>query len=265
MTEVADGPADRRRGRRRPAVDLVAHLVVREFRLRYRRALLGWLWVIAQPLARLVVLSFVFTRVLPLGIDDYPAFLFTGLIAWQWFSSGVSAATASAVDRADLLLRPGVPRAVVPVVSVLADGFDFLAALPVLAVFLLLSGGVPWTAVALPAIVVVQLLLTAGLGFALCAANVHLRDVRLLVDLALVLGFYATPVFYSADELLRRYPLVVRLNPMARLLDAYRDVLVEGVLPAPGPFLALAAVCAAICGAGYAVYRVASPTFVDEL
>ncbi len=251
--------------RRRYAVDLVTHLVAREFRLRYRRALLGWVWAVGQPLARLLILGFIFTRIIPLDIPNYPAFLFTGLIAWSWFSSGVASATSSAVDRGDLLLRPGVPRAVLPVVSVLTDGLDYLAALPVLLVFLLLGDGIPLTALALPLVMGAQLLLTVGLGYLLCAANVYFRDVRLFVDLALLLGFYLTPVFYPAEQLLGRYPLLVQLNPVASLLGTYRAILVQGTLPAPGAFLGLTLACAAVCAAGYAVYRAASPTFVDEL
>ena len=121
--------------------DLVTHLVAREFRLRYRQALLGWLWAVGTPLTRLVILTYLFTQVLPLGIENYPVFVFTGLVAWQWFSGGLTSATTSAVDRRDLLFRPGLPRTAVPVVSVLTDGLDYLAALPVLFIFLLLATG----------------------------------------------------------------------------------------------------------------------------
>lgn len=249
----------------RYAVDLISHLVAREFRLRYRRALFGWLWAIAVPLTRLLILTFVFTRVLPLGIPDYPVFLFTGLIAWMWFSAGVVSATSSAVDRRDLLFRPGVPRAAVPIVSTLTDGLDYLAALPVLAFFLLLHNGIHLSAIALPLLLGVQLLLMLGAGFMLCTANVYLRDVRLFVDVAMTLGFYLTPVFYGADKVPEPYRVFVDLNPMAHLMIAYRQVLVEGRFPRPGPILALAAVSAVICAAGYLVFRARSPLFVDEL
>ena len=245
--------------------DLVTHLVGREFRLRYRRTIFGWLWAMGYPLARLLVFAFLFTRILPLGIENYAVFAFTGIIAWAWFSSGVASATSSVIDRQDLLVRPGLPRAAVPVVSVLTDGLDYLAALPVLAVFLLLEDGIPITAVLLPAILTVQLLFTLGLGFALCAANVYLRDVRLLVDVSLLLGFYLTPVFYDAQSVPERYRVVLYLNPVAHLLAAYRDILVAGRVPSLGSFLVLAMVGAAICGMGYLIYRSASPTFVDEL
>ncbi len=261
-------PGDRDRttiAGRRHAWDLVTHLVGREFRLRYRGAFLGWLWAVGQPISRLAVYTFVFTRVLPLDIPDYPVFLFAGLIAWNWFSSGLASATSSVVERADLLLRPALPRAAVPLTSVLTDGLDYLAALPVLVAFLVAGDGIPATALALPLVLGVQLLLTVGLGYLLCPLNVYLRDVRLLVELALLLGFFVTPVLYGSEVLVERYPLLFTLNPMAQLIDTYRDILIEGRLPAPAPFLVLTAFSAVLSMVGYLVYRAASPTFVDEL
>jgi lipopolysaccharide transport system permease protein len=245
--------------------DLVTHLVAREFRLRYRQALLGWLWAVASPLARLAVLTFLFTKVLPLGIDNYAVFAFTGLIAWQWFSSGLMSATTSAVDRRELLFRPGVPRSAVPIVSVLTDGLDYLAALPVLLVFILLSGGIPLTAVLLPLILALQGLLTLGLGFLLCSANVYFRDVHLFVNVATLLGWYLTPVFYEARAVPESFRWILTINPMAQLLGAYRAVLVQGRLPAEGPILLVAITCAALFVGGLIVYRRQSPLFVDEL
>ena len=193
--------------------DLVRHLVVREFHLRYRRSVFGWLWAIGQPLARLLVLSFVFTRIIDLDVPNYPVFLFTGLIAWSWFSQGVQSATTSVVDRRDLLHRPGVPRSVIPVVAVLSDGLDYIASLPVLAAFVLFSGGIPATALALPLFVIPQVLLTIGIGFALCSANVFVRDVKQVVVVAVLLGFYVTPILYKRRTHSRELPMGGRSQP----------------------------------------------------
>jgi lipopolysaccharide transport system permease protein len=245
--------------------DLVTHLVGREFRLRYRQALLGWVWAVGSPLARLVVLTYVFTRVLPLEVDNYAVFVFTGLIGWQWFSGGISSATTSAVDRKDLLFRPGVPRAAVPVIGVLTDGLDYLAALPVLTIFLILGDGVPLTALVLPLILMVQFLLTTGLGFVLCAANVYLRDINLFVGVATLLGWYVTPVFYPASTVPERFRILLQLNPMAHILEAQRMVVIEGRLPDFDSFSILTIVSGMTFVAGYLVYRRWSPFFVDEL
>ncbi|MDP8958577.1 MAG: ABC transporter permease [Actinomycetota bacterium] len=254
-----------RRARWRYGLDLVVHLVEREFRLRYRRAFLGWIWAVAQPLARLLVLSFVFTRVLPLGIDNYPVFLFTGLIAWGWFSSGVASVTSCVLDRRDLLFRPGLPRVVIPVVSALTDGLDYLAALPVLALFLVLGNGIPLTAVLLPVVLGVELLLILGVGFILCSAHVHLRDVRLMTEVSLLLGFYVTPVFYDLQSVPQPYRSLLELNPLTHLLEAHRALLVDGRLPDWSALGVVTLGAALLFASGLLLYRKMSPSFLDEL
>jgi len=75
----------------RRLAQLTIHLAVREVTARHRFTTLGWLWPLARQLAQFGVLLLVFTSVVDLGIDDYPAFLFTGLVAWSWFASGLTA------------------------------------------------------------------------------------------------------------------------------------------------------------------------------
>jgi lipopolysaccharide transport system permease protein len=249
----------------RHGADVVSHLVAREVHLRYRRSVLGWFWAVAQPLARFLVLAFVFTTVLPLQVPNYAVFLFSGLIGWMWFSSAVQSATSSALDRRELLLRPGIPRMLVPVVSVLSDASDYLAALPVLAVILLFTSGVPVTWLLLPVVLLPMFMLILGLGYAFCAVNVYLRDMSMLVSVGTLLGFYITPVFYAPEQVPERFRWVVELNPVATLLSLQRDVLVEGVLPPASQLLASYAIGAAALLAGAAVYRRLSRTFVDEL
>ncbi len=249
----------------RHTLDVVGQLVIREIHLRYRRSALGWLWSLAQPVARFLVLTFVFTTVLPLDVPNYAVFLFSGLIGWMWFSAALSSATSSALDRQDLLMRPGIPRMIVPIVSILSDATDYLAALPVLAVILLFSGGIPLTWLLLPVVFLPMFLLVLGLGYGLCAVNVYLRDVSILVGIATLLGFYVTPVFYSPDQVPEDFRWVVELNPVSVLLELQRDVLVEGVVPGAGPLLGAYAVALITLVIGGAIYRRLSRTFVDEL
>ncbi|CAN5899256.1 ABC transporter permease [soil metagenome] len=263
-TVVPHSPS-RRSGNGRHAVTLVLHLVAREFKLRYRRAFLGWAWAMAEPLMRFAVLSFVFTSILPLGIPDYSAHLFIGLMAWAWFSSALASATNSAVDRRELFMRPELPRAAVPVTSVLTDALDYMAALPILVFVLWQSGQIHMTIVALPVVMSAQFLLTVGLGFALCTANVFLRDVRHMVSVTLGMLFYLSPIFYSVETVPEQYRSLIYLNPITHLLDAYRAVLLDGRLPDTGSFAVLFAFCGSVCGAGYLLYRLSSRSFLDEL
>jgi ABC-type polysaccharide/polyol phosphate export permease len=151
------------------------------------------------------------------------------------------------------------------VVSVLTDALDYLAALPLLLIFLLIGDGIPLTALALPVLLAVQFMLTTGLGFALCSANVYVRDVRLFVDVATLLGWYLTPIFYSPRSVPEAFRFVLEINPMAHLISAYRSILLDGQLPDLGSFTILGVGCIAIFVGGYLIYRASSPTFVDEL
>jgi ABC-type polysaccharide/polyol phosphate export permease len=108
-------------------------------------------------------------------------------------------------------------------------------------------------------------LLVLGLGYGLCAVNVYLRDVSILVGVATLLGFYVTPVFYSPDQVPADFRWVVELNPVSVLLELQRDVLVEGIVPPAGQVLTAYAVGLVALLVGGAVYRRLSPTFVDEL
>ncbi|NAZ86420.1 ABC transporter permease [Kineococcus indalonis] len=253
-------------GRVQRSASLVAHLTAREFRVRYQSAFLGWLWALAPVLARFTVLGVVFTALLPGRGPDYLAELAVGVLAWTWFSGGVLNATTSAVDRADLLTQPALPRQVVPVVSVLTDAFDYLAGLPVLLLVVALdTGGVPLSALLFPLLLVLQGCLTVGLGMAASVGDVHLRDTRLGVGLVLSVGIYVTPVFYSVDTVPAALAEVVRWNPVGALIEAQRQVLVAGTVPGAGSLAALAAVCLGVLAGGWALHRRFAPTFLDHL
>lgn len=218
-----------------------------------------------QPVSRLVILSFIFTRAIPLDIEDYAAFLFVGLVSWQWFSSGVSASTNSLVGQSGLLSRPGLHLAVLPTVAVLSAALDAFVALLILLVFLMLTTGISASVVLLPVLIVLQFMLIVGVGALLCVANVYSRDVRLLVDLMLVLGFYLTPVFYKYQLLPEEVQQVVALNPMTWMIGAQRAVLIGGDVPALSTVAILVVVCCVLFIAGIVVFHRTSHSVIDEL
>lgn len=244
---------------------IVRHLVALQFRIRYSRSIIGWAWSLVEPISRLIILSFIFTRAIPLDIENYSAFLFVGLVSWQWFSSGVSASTSSLVDSQGLLTRPGLHRGVIPVVAVLTAALDALVALVVLLGFLAVETSLEWTTLLLPILIVLQFLMIFGTGSLLCVANVYSRDVRLLVDLLLVLGFYLTPIFYKYEVLPDEVQRVVALNPMTWMLNAQRALLIEGEVPGAGNIARLTVVCVGLFAAGVYVFHRTSHSVIDEL
>jgi lipopolysaccharide transport system permease protein len=246
--------------------DLLTVLVDRDLKLRYKRSYLGLAWSLLNPLAQFLILNFVFSAVLPLNIPDYPAFLFTGVLAWTWFSNSLLLATSAIVDNRELIRRPGFPPAILPLIAVVSNLIHFVLALPILAIFLVASGagltpGVLW----LPVVIGVQFLVSLSLAYFLAAIQVTFRDTQYLLGIALLLGFYLTPVFYDAAAAPSRFQLAYRLNPMVHVLDAYRAALLGG---GAVPWAALGVITLAAAGlllAGYRIFMRASYHFAEEL
>lgn len=251
---------------RRYALELCAHLVSREFRRRYRRSFFGWLWAIAQPLFRFVVLGVVFGKLLKGNTPNFASFLFSGLVFWQWFATGVSSVTKCAMDHQDLLLRPGLPRWTIPLTSALTDAIDLLAALPVLFVVLLFDGRnpTPWLAL-VPFTLIVELLLIIGFGMLLCVGNVYFRDVGFFVDVMLLMGFYVTPVFYEASKVPRNWRWIVDWNPMSAVLETQRNLVLYGRAPSWATFSLVTIFAMVVFVVGATVFNRFSGNFVDEL
>lgn len=247
-------------------MDLLRVLIGRDMKLRYKRSFLGIAWSLMNPLAQLLVFNFVFRYVLPLNIENYASFLFTGLLAWNWFQTSLLSGTGAIVDNRDLVKRPGFSALVLPVVSVATNFIHYLISQPVLLTFLILSGiPIRETALLLPAIFAIQFLLTVGLVYFAAAIYVTFRDTQYLLGIALMLGFYLSPVLYDASAVPERFRWLYDLNPLAILIGAYRSVLLAGELPAGPNLIYLAILSSLLVWAGYRLFVRMSYRFLEEL
>ena len=259
---------DAARGRRVSALqfrDLVLHLARREVDSAHRMTVLGWAWPLTRQLAQLAVLVFVFSRLLKLGIPDFPVFVFSGLIAWTWFATGTAKATSSLIEHRHLLFQPRFPARVVPIVAIVVPLIDVLFALPVLLLMLGLGRGLAISVMTLPLIVLLQLVLMAGFAWLLAAASVFFRDVPNVVGVALLLIFYLTPVFYSRHNVPGKYALLLGLNPIGILIEAYRHALLGTPGPAWATLGALSAFSLVTAVLGYVVFTHIDSRFVDHV
>ena len=258
--------AEPRWRRWRHRADLVLHLARREFSLRYHDSALGVLWSLLLPLAQLLVLVFLFQRVIPLGIDAYPAFVLSALLPWSWFSASVGAAGGLFVGNRDLVRQPGFAPAILVFVNALSNLISLLVSLPILLVLLGWYGREPGVSLlVLPVLLIIQGLLIVGLGLAVATLNVFYRDVQHIVTVALMLLFYMTPVFYRTDEIGESFRWIFRLNPMAVLIESYRAVFFQGTFPEPGPLLLAAAASGGLCLLAYWIYQAQRHDLVDAL
>jgi lipopolysaccharide transport system permease protein len=252
-----------RLGLRQP--QLILHLVRRELTSAHRFTMLGWAWPLARQLAQLGVLVFVFSSVLDLGIPDFPVYVFSGLVAWSWFSSGLTEASTSLIDQRHLVFQPRLPTAVLPVVAVAVPFVDVLMAAPVLVIMLIASGEVHATALLFPLVLAVQFVLMCGVAWLVAAGSVYVRDLPNVVTLGLMVLFYLTPVFYSLHRIPQQFEWVLQLNPMTTLLELDRALLLGLPYPSVGHILGTVALAAALAVAGWFGFARMRPGLVDQL
>src|SRR5512137_521907 len=162
---------------------LIQSLVARELKARYRGSVLGFFWSFINPLLLLLIYSFVFTVVLPnrpADLEPFALFMFCGILPWTWFSSSLLESSNSLIAGGNLIKKVLFPAEVLPIVTVLANMVHFLLGLPVLIGFLVYYRRpvefpeVLW----FPAVVLTQLVLTAGISLAVSALTVHFRDLK---------------------------------------------------------------------------------------
>jgi len=247
-------------------LDVLRELVSRDFKLRYKRSLLGIAWSLLVPIAQLVVLYQVFHKILPLNVPHYTTFLFTGILPWTWLQTSLLAGTGAIVDNRELVKQVGFPVGILPAITVVSQLIHFLLALPILFAFLWLDGyRLTFALLALPLVILIQFILIVSLTYIVATLQVKFRDIQYLLGIALFLVFYLTPVFYEAKNLPSDIRAIFRLNPMAALLDAYRAIFMDGHLPAGRPLITLSVASLAILSVGYTVFMRAREQFVEEL
>lgn len=216
------------------ARDLVIVLVERDLKILYKRSSLGFGWALVTPLVQLLIFSFVFHRVLAIKIENYPSFVFIGVLVYGWFQSALGQSSGMITGSRALVTQPGFPLTLLPHVMVGVRFFHFAVALPILFVLLWSAGVRPgWSWLSLPVLVGVQYLLIVALSYPLASINVIYRDTQHIVGVALQMMIFITPVFYSLENVMPEHARWFYLNPMVGLLQSWRSVLLDDRWPDP--------------------------------
>ena len=247
--------------------ELLFAIVRRDLTVRYKQTIMGFGWAIFTPLVYMLVFSVIFTRVVPLETDlPYPIYAYAGLLPWNLFASSLASAAASLVGNKSLITKVYFPREIFPFAAVLVALVNFGVASLVLAFMMMYYGiGVSWTALMLPAVILVQLAFTGGIALLLAMTNLFFRDVKYLVGMLLTVWMLATSVVYPIERIGGRLGAILALNPMTPIIDAYRSLLLRGELPAFGPFAAAAIISFATLGIAWIVFHRAEPSFAERV
>lgn len=214
--------------------ELLHELTMREIKQRYKQSVLGYAWVILNPFFQMLVMAFVFSiimRIPDLGVP-YALYLYAGLLPWTLFSNSLVSASNILVSNAGLITKIYFPREIFVASTILAKIVDFLLASTVFIAFMFyFKVGVTWNVLWVLPIFAIQMLFTYGLSLFLAAANLFYRDIQYLLGLVIMIWMYLTPVIYSTEIFPAHYRWIFQLNPMAVIINAYRQVILAGGMP----------------------------------
>lgn len=209
-------------------------LTRRDLRVRYSTSALGYVWSILDPLIMSGIYWFVFTQVFqrPLGSDPYIVFLLSALLPWMWFNGAVSDSTRAFLREAKLIRSTKIPRTIWVNRLVLSKGIEFLASVPVLALFVIFSPGSAVNAdlVLFPLAIVLQTVLTVGIGLIVAPLVVFFRDLERATKLVLRFLFYASPIIYGTSNLPEELHFWAAFNPLTGIFSLYRAGFFPGEL-----------------------------------
>jgi lipopolysaccharide transport system permease protein len=248
--------------------ELLYFLAWRDVKVRYKQTVLGAAWAVLQPLAMMAVFTAFLGRAASgtSAGDDYPLFVFAGLLPWTFFAGAISAASQSVVGSQTLVTKVYFPRLAIPFSALGAPLVDFAVAFGMLLVLMLWYGAVPaWQAPLAAAVLLVLVLAAAGVGTLLAALTVAYRDVRYVVPFAVQLWMFATPSIYlPAGDLAGRARALLPLNPAYGLIGGFR----QAMLGRPLDWYALSvssAVSLALLVVGLLYFRRVERGFADVI
>jgi len=246
--------------------------VKREFQSKYRNSLLGAAWTVINPLAMIIVYTVIFSQIMKAklpGVDTtfaYSIFLCAGILTWGLFAEIVGRAQNTFLENANLLKKLSFPRLCLPVTVVANAGLNFAIIFGLFSAFLVLSGNFPgWPYLALLPLLAILVAFAIGLGITLGVLNVFFRDVGQFFGIFLQFWFWLTPIVYPVSilpELLQPY---MNLNPMARLINAFQVILVNGQWPNWYSLWPVAVLAILLCLLGFGLFRRHAGEMVDEL
>ena len=246
--------------------ELLKTNVKKDIRGKYKGSFLGILWSFINPLLQVLVYALVFPYIMKVETENYLIFLICGIIPWTWFVTSISQGTTSITNNSNLIKKVYFPREILPISVVTSGMVNFLISCIIIIIFVLLGGlTISWHLIFLPFIIIIQYLFTLALIFVLSAINVYVKDVEYIVSFIINMLFYATPILYTTEMFSGPILWIFRLNPLAHLINAYRDVFYVHHIPNLvnlGILLGVSILLVVIC---YIIFKKLEKRFAEEV
>jgi len=250
--------------------ELIYFLTWRDLKVRYKQTLLGFTWVVLQPVINMVVFTVLFGQLLNVPTDGvpYPIFSFAALLPWLYFAGSLTRSSTTLVGSSNLISKVFFPRMVIPIAGVLSGVVDFLVSLIVLVGMMLFYKIIPtWNLLLLPVFLLLAMLTALGFGLWLSALNVRFRDINYLVPFLIEIWKYATPVIYGSTLIPERFRFLLGLNPLTGVVEGFRWAILGTKYAQnfePGPlFIVSISITFIVLISGIIFFRNTERTFAD--
>lgn len=212
--------------------DLLVNLTTKELKLKYKNSIIGFLWSLLNPLMMLMIYSIAFKIILKIQVENFPVFVFVGLLPWMFVQGSISQSTNSIINNQNLVKKVYFPRAIIPLSVVLSNFISLLINFIILfAALLFFKIQLTSSLILLPLILFITLLMVSGISMFLSSITVKYRDVSHLVEVIFMAWFYLTPIIYSSAMVPEPYHSYILANPMTGIIELYRTVLLYGKFP----------------------------------
>ncbi|MGP4038860.1 ABC transporter permease [Gracilibacillus sp. D59] len=228
--------------------DLLLYLVKSGLKAENRDSYLGYFWWLLDPLLNVLVYYFLVVIILQRGGENYAVYLVIGLVVWRWMNTTVKSSAKAITKYSSIINQVYLPKSMFPIALSTSQLFNFVFGLAVIAIFLAAFGVMPgWQIIYLPLVIIIQLLMLLALGMFISYICVFIKDIDYILTHIIRLFFYASPIIWEGSRLPESLNWVVAINPVAIILNAYRDVLMYQEVPEfTGLFVITVTSCIAI-------------------
>lgn len=253
---------------------LLGQLVARDFKVKYKRSVLGVLWSVLNPLFTMIILSLVFSSIFHLenspDVVDYSAFLLIGIVLWNYFAEATSIGMGGIVYNFGLLTKVYIPKYIFPISKVLSSALNMLFALiPMYIIAVVKIRHFYWVNIFLPYDLICLIGFASGLALLLSALTVFFRDMFYIHNVITTAWMYLTPVMYSVTQIahghvwyVRYLVIVMKINPMYQYLTFARTIILSGRIPTLFQFVTVAVYAAVMLIIGGLFFRSKQDKFI---
>lgn len=250
--------------------NLIWSFVVRDLQGRYAGSTMGLFWSLINPIIMLLLYLYVFSVILKVkfgqdgSLTDFALYLFCGMLPWLAFSETVMRSANSIVENSNLIKKVMFPSKIFPAYLSISSVLNELIGLVVLIVgIILITHKISYFVLLLPLIIVFQLIFSMGLGWIFACINVFFRDTAHLMGVIMLVWMFLTPIFYSESMVPEKFQFFIKFNPMAYLVRAYRDILLNDKLPNISDMLTFTAISIIVFLGGYLLFGKTQHKFAD--